>query len=104
MRPRRGPPCDDLSGPTPSLSLREEIPSACLNCGEKLLGNFCSQCGQEAADLHRPLRELTSDFLDNVLNLDTRLLRTIPLLFRPGRLTREYRAGRRARYVRPLRL
>jgi hypothetical protein len=80
-------------------------PSACLNCGEKLLGEFCWRCGQEAADFHRPLRSLASDFLDNVLSLDSRLLRTIgPLLFEPGRLTREYLAGRRAPYVRPLKL
>jgi hypothetical protein len=80
-------------------------PSACLNCGEKLLGDFCWRCGQEATDLHRPLRQLAADFLDGVLNLDSKLLRTVgPLLFRPGRLTREYVAGRRAPYVRPLRL
>ena len=79
--------------------------AACLNCGEKLLGEFCWRCGQEAADFHRPLRSLTADFLENVLNLDSKLLRTIrPLLFRPGLLTREYLAGRRAPYVRPLKL
>lgn len=77
----------------------------CLNCGEKLRGDFCSRCGQEAVDLHRPLPQLASDFLDSVLNLDARVLRTVRLLlFRPGRLTREYLTGRRVRYVRPLRL
>ncbi|HEX5720817.1 MAG TPA: DUF3667 domain-containing protein [Thermoanaerobaculia bacterium] len=86
--------------------MRETEPEpACLNCGEKLLGEFCWRCGQEAADFHRPLRSLASDFLDNVLSLDSKLLRTIrPLLFEPGRLTREYLAGRRAPYVRPLKL
>ncbi len=49
----------------------------CLNCGEKLLGDFCWRCGQEAADFHRPLRSLASDFLDNVLSLDSKLLRTV---------------------------
>lgn len=80
-------------------------PPACLNCGEKLLGEFCWRCGQEAVDLRRPLRDLASDFFDDVLNLDSKLLRTIgPLLLRPGRLTREYVTGRRAPYVKPLRL
>ena len=79
--------------------------SACLNCGEKLLGEFCWRCGQEVVDLRRPMRDLASDLLDNVLNLDSRLLRTLgPLLFKPGRLTREYLAGRRAPYVRPLKV
>jgi len=77
----------------------------CLNCGERLLGEFCWRCGQEAADFHRPLRSLTADFFDNVLSLDSKLLRTLgPLLFRPGWLTREYLAGRRVPYVRPLKL
>lgn len=80
-------------------------PETCRNCGETLLGAFCWRCGQEAADFHRPLRSLAADFFDNVLNLDSKLLRTIgPLLFRPGWLTREYLAGRRVPYVRPLKL
>jgi Protein of unknown function (DUF3667) len=80
-------------------------PSACLNCGTKLLGPYCSECGQPAVDLRRPLRELTGNFFEDVLNLDTRLLRAIgPLLLRPGFLTREYLAGRRTRYSPPLRL
>lgn len=101
-----------MEHPAPRGLLREtetvaETGSApvCLNCGERLLGDFCWRCGQEAADFHRPLRSLASDFLDNVLSLDSKLLRTIvPLLFRPGWLTREYLAGRRAPYVRPLKL
>lgn len=85
--------------------MQETKPEACLNCGERLLGEFCWRCGQEAADFHRPLRSLVADFFENVLNLDTKLLRTVrPLLFKPGRLTREYLAGRRAPYVRPLKL
>ena len=51
------------------------------------------------------MRQIVGDFFDDVLNLDTRLLRSIrPLLLRPGLLTREYLAGRRARYAPPLRL
>ena len=54
---------------------------ACLNCGESLLGDFCWRCGHEAADFHRPLRSLAADFFDNVLSLDSKLLRTLgPLL------------------------
>lgn len=85
--------------------MQDARPEACRNCGETLLGDFCWRCGQEAADFHRPLRSLASDFFENVLNLDSKLLRTAgPLLFKPGRLTREYLAGRRAPYVRPLKL
>jgi Protein of unknown function (DUF3667) len=87
------------------LTDRAEGSPLCLNCGEKLLGKYCWRCGQEAADLHRPFRELFSGLVDDVFSLDTRLLRTlVPLFFRPGLLTREYLAGRRARYVRPLKI
>lgn len=97
--------CDDLFVQDAKPEPGDASPSACLNCGEKLLGDFCWQCGQETADFHRPLRSLASDFFDNVLSLDSKLLRTIgPLLFKPGRLTREYLEGRRAPYVRPLKL
>jgi hypothetical protein len=83
----------------------EPGPPACLNCGEKLLGSYCWRCGQSTVDLRRPLRELAGSFFEDVLSLDTRLLRSIgPLLRRPGFLTREYLAGRRARYAPPLRL
>ena len=47
------------------------------------------------------LRELMEDFLD----LDSRFMRTLkPLLFQPGKLTRDYLSGRRFRYTPPLRL
>lgn len=48
---------------------------------------------------------MAKDLLEELFNLDTRLLRTLRrLLFQPGRLTVEYVAGRRAGYVPPLRL
>ncbi|MEJ2534800.1 MAG: DUF3667 domain-containing protein [Gammaproteobacteria bacterium] len=47
------------------------------------------------------LRELLEDFLD----FDSRFARTLkPLLFKPGRLTRDYLDGRRFRYTPPIRL
>jgi hypothetical protein len=48
---------------------------------------------------------VVGDFMDSVLNMDSRIFRTIgPLLFKPGYLTEEYFAGRRVRYVTPFRL
>src|SRR5262245_41324789 len=78
---------------------------ACLNCGEPLLGQHCWRCGQEDVDLHRPLQQLARDAVDDLLDLDTRLLRTLgPLCFRPGFVIREYLAGRRVRFVPPLKM
>jgi hypothetical protein len=43
--------------------------------------------------------------MDSVLNIDARIVHTLlPLYFRPGKLTLDYLAGKRARYVTPFRL
>jgi hypothetical protein len=84
-----------------------EIPAgrSCLNCGETLVGKYCSRCGQKDVDLHPTVRELASDLVGEIFSLDTRLLRTVvPLVFRPGALTRDYLAGRRVRFVSPLKV
>jgi len=53
----------------------------------------------------RPLSGIVADFLDTVFSLDARTWRTLgPLYFKPGLLSNEYFAGRRVRYVTPLRL
>ncbi len=78
--------------------------SACLNCGTKLLGSHCHECGQ-AAHVHRTLGAFFHDFLHGVFHLYGKVWRTIPqLTFRPGRMTREYIDGRRASYVSPIAL
>jgi hypothetical protein len=49
--------------------------------------------------------QILHQFADDVLSLDSKFAHTLAaLLARPGFLTTEYLAGRRARYVRPLRL
>ena len=71
---------------------------ACRNCGAPMLGAHCYACGQPVKGLVRPLGNLFGDLLDSVFNVDTRILRTLPLLFaKPGFLTTEYFAGRQVR-------
>lgn len=77
----------------------------CANCGTPLRGPYCHQCGQRARDRIAPLGPVLKDLLSETFNFDTRVFRTLaPLLTQPGRLTKEYIAGRRAEYVPPLRL
>jgi hypothetical protein len=77
----------------------------CLNCGEPVPGNFCGQCGQENTDYHVSLRQLVGDAADELLQLESRLWRSLwDLVRRPGRLTNAYVAGQRVRYTTPLRL
>lgn len=77
----------------------------CENCETTLTGEYCSQCGQHAIDYRRSLMRLVIDAADSLLNWDTKFLHTVVvLLVRPWRLTNDFNAGRRVRYVHPLRL
>lgn len=79
--------------------------SACLNCGTTLLGPYCHYCGQPDKNLLRFFPVLLRELLEDSLNFDSRFIRTMkPLLFHPGKLTRDYLDGRRFRYTPPLRL
>ncbi len=79
--------------------------SQCLNCGSAQVGAYCAKCGQKAGHLNPTIRELLHDVWHEVLHIDGKLLVTARvLLSRPGFLTCEYFAGRRAQYVPPLRL
>ncbi|MBV8500221.1 MAG: DUF3667 domain-containing protein [Paucibacter sp.] len=74
----------------------------CANCGAALRGRFCAQCGQ-AAHVHRSLLHMFEELLHGIFHFETKAWRTLPLLmFRPGRITREYIDGKRVRYVGPL--
>jgi hypothetical protein len=77
----------------------------CENCGALLGGRFCAKCGQAAINYRRSFRYIFVDLLDEFLNWDSKFLTTIGLLLvRPWKLTNEFLAGRRVRYVHPLRL
>ena len=77
----------------------------CENCGTVVPDRFCSACGQLASSFHRPVWELVTESLADMFALDGRLLRSLPtLMFRPGRMTRNYLDGQRARYVPPFRM
>ena len=79
--------------------------SVCRNCRTPLWGPYCSACGQRVLNLDLPLRHLLAEWASSVAAFDTRLLRTLwPLVRRPGFLTSEFLAGRRVRYVHPLKL
>jgi hypothetical protein len=76
----------------------------CRNCGATVSGSYCSNCGQPT-HLHRSLVSLGHDILHGVFHFEGKVWHTIPeLLFRPGRLTRRYIDGERARFVSPMAL
>src|SRR4051812_3385205 len=91
------------------LRRRSKLPAEplthCENCGTPLAGEFCSQCGQHAIDYRRSILRVLWDAADSFLNWDTKFLHSLnQLLIWPWHLTNDFNAGRRARYVHPLRL
>jgi hypothetical protein len=77
----------------------------CGNCGTPLHGKYCYECGQPIEGLVRHFGSVMGDVMDSVLNIDARIVHTLlPLYFRPAKLTLDYFAGKRARYVTPFRL
>ena len=77
----------------------------CPNCAAILNGPFCASCGQRQMDLDQPFREIAGEAMESFLSFDTRIVRTLwPLIRRPGLLTEDFLAGRRACYVHPFKL
>ncbi len=77
----------------------------CEDCGAELHGHYCSNCGQVAVDYRRSFRHVIADVAESFLNWDSKFVKTIGLLVvRPGWLTNQFVAGRRTRYLHPLRL
>lgn len=74
----------------------------CLNCGCRLVGDFCHCCGQKA-HVHRSLRAFMGDFLASLVNFEGKFWRTLPMLaWRAGEMTRRYIEGQRARFISPV--
>lgn len=99
---------DEESSPSKALTIKPHRLAGsehCLNCGTLLQGPFCHYCGQPDKRLIRFFPVLVREFFEDFLELDSRFTRTMkPLLFKPGRLTRDYLDGRRFRYTPPMRL
>jgi len=74
----------------------------CANCGSSVAGDFCASCGQKV-HIHRTLTAVAHDLVHGVLHLDGKLSHTLPMLIlKPGKLTRRYIEGERARFVSPM--
>jgi hypothetical protein len=80
-------------------------PSSCGNCAAPLTGPYCAQCGQQARESARTLGAVLRDGWHLFVHVDGRFWYTLwSLLAKPGQLTLDYFADRRARYVSPVRL
>jgi len=87
-----------------SYELSPDESAVCLNCHARLRGQYCGHCGQRSRNRLISIWQLLQEAFGDLLELDSRLWRTlVPLLTRPGQLTKDYLEGRRARYMPPFR-
>jgi hypothetical protein len=77
---------------------------ACRNCGAAAGSKYCPECGQETAPHPPSAREFLHEFVGHYVAVEGALWITLKKLMVPGALTLEYLAGRKRRYVHPLRL
>lgn len=77
----------------------------CANCGATVATEFCGYCGQHTGPRLLSMRELLADIVEDQLSVNGTFVRTaVPLVTKPGMLTREYLQGRVVRYIPPFRL
>jgi len=99
----RGPP----PPPTPRRGKRREgrRGTRCLNCYTPTTSRYCHECGQENVAVNIGLWEIFREAIEEFVRFDSKLIRTlIPVILQPGRLTREWAAGRRTTFLSPLKL
>jgi hypothetical protein len=85
--------------------MNASVPATCLNCGSTLTGPYCARCGQKVPHTDLTLRELVHDATEELAHWEGKIPRTLTaLLLKPGLLTQDFLAGRRAKWLPPLRV
>ncbi|MEJ2583679.1 MAG: DUF3667 domain-containing protein [Robiginitalea sp.] len=79
----------------------------CLNCGHplELSDRFCPNCAQANSVKHLTIKDFLDELFEDFVRFDTRLVRTLQtMLWRPGRVSKDFIAGKRKTYANPFRL
>jgi hypothetical protein len=87
------------------MPLSDLKPILCRNCDAPLSSAYCPLCGQRAAEGQLSLRGMGRDFVEMIVQVETRLLHTLwGLLSAPQTTLLSYFSGRRRRYTHPFAL
>jgi len=81
--------------------------NSCFNCKTALRAkeNYCPNCGQENHNKQASTRVLFSDFLQDYIGFDNKLIHSLkPLVFHPGEMTKKFLEGKRRQYIPPIRM
>jgi hypothetical protein len=77
----------------------------CLNCGFHVDKHYCSNCGQPNIELKESFWAFIGHSIAHYFHFDSKFFQTMsPLLTKPGTVTLDYIAGKRARYINPVNL
>ena len=79
----------------------------CPNCEKEFDSsfNYCPHCGQKNTEPDPKLKHFISEFLSANFNLDSKIFHTLKsLVLRPAELSNEFIAGKRKKYITPVRL
>lgn len=86
--------------------LKEYRGNECLNCSVPLdvIDRYCHNCGQINTNKRVSLKDFFNEFFASIFSYDSRLRHTIiVLLFKPGKISKEYTQGKRVKYANPFR-
>jgi hypothetical protein len=103
--PAAAAPADAAQPAAASIAASAAKNVRCENCGASVTQTYCGVCGQRIEPPVHSLWHFARVAAEDLTHADSRLWRTLgALLFQPGYLTLQFLAGRRARYLPPLRL
>ena len=75
----------------------------CKNCGNEFEGNYCNQCGQDAATHRINFKFLWHDIQHGLFHFDKGIIHSLgQLCIRPGHTINEYMEGKRVGHFKPL--
>ncbi|MBB2144971.1 DUF3667 domain-containing protein [Pedobacter sp. LMG 31464] len=86
-------------------SVKHRKEKDCLNCGHIVEEKFCTHCGQENIVTKEDAFHMVTHAIADYFHFEHKFFGTIgPLLLKPGKLTKEYVAGKRMASIHPIRL
>ncbi len=89
-----------------SKKLVKVAASECFNCGHPFFGKekFCPECGQKNKDPKITFGNFLHEVFNGFISWDSKFWTTfIPLLTKPGKVSKDYIEGKRIRYANPFR-
>ncbi len=78
----------------------------CKNCGRllEMSDKYCPNCSQANSTKKLTIKDFFDEFFSNIISYDSKLLKTLAaMLWRPGKITKDYINGKRVCYTNPFR-